>query len=82
MLILVLCQRRTKGKDTFQQEANQITGGFGLERAYRHSYHGVVGFPFCLLVETKLGRRLRRLDIADYQNTGLWIGWKKIWERK
>lgn len=62
-----------KDKDTFQLEANQITGGERLESAYRYSYHGVIGFPFCLLVETKLGRRLRRLDIADYQNTWLWI---------
>lgn len=73
MLIPVMCQRRTKDEDAFQLEANQITGGGRLECAYRDSYHGVVGFPFCLLVETKLGRRLRRLDIADYQNTGLWI---------
>lgn len=42
--------------------------------AYRYGYHGVVWFPFCLLVEAKLGGRLRRLDIADYQNTGLWVG--------
>lgn len=41
---------------------------------YCYSYHGVVWFPFCLLVEAELGRCLRRLDIADYQNTGLWVG--------
>lgn len=46
--------------------------------AYRYSYHGVVWFPFCLLVEAKLGRRLCRLDIADYQNTGLWVGNKDM----
>lgn len=45
---------------------------------YRHSYHGVVWFPFCLLVEAKLGGCLRRLDIADYQNTGLWVGNKDM----
>lgn len=38
---------------------------------YRHSYHGVVRFPFCLLVEAKLGRCLCRLNIADYQNARL-----------
>lgn len=48
---------------------------------YRHSYHGVVWFPFCLLVHTKLGRRLCRLDIADYQDTGLWVG-KRDMEKK
>lgn len=47
--------------------------GGRLQCAYRYSHHGVVGFPFCLLVESKLGRRLRRLNIADYQNTGLRI---------
>lgn len=46
--------------------------------AYRYSYHGVVWFPFCLLVEAKLGCRLCRLDIADYQNTGLWVGNKDM----
>lgn len=40
-------------------------------RTYRHSDHRVVWFPFGLLVDAKLGGRLRRLDVADYQNTGL-----------
>ncbi|TNN81196.1 hypothetical protein EYF80_008530 [Liparis tanakae] len=26
------------------------------------------------MARAKLGSRLRRLDIADYQNTGLWLG--------
>lgn len=60
-------------KDIFQLKSNHMTQGGRRQCAYRHSYHGVVGFPFCLLVESKLGRRLRRLDIADYQNTGLRI---------
>lgn len=51
-----------------------LTSYSRLVCAYRHSYHGVVWFPFCLLVEAKLGRRLCRLDIADYQNAGLWVG--------
>lgn len=59
-----------------------MTQGGRLQSAYRYSYHGVVGFPFCLLVETKLGRRLRRLDIADYQNTGLRIRWRRDLRKK
>ena len=38
---------------------------------HRHSYHGVIWLPFGTLVRAKLGRRLGRLDVADYQDTGL-----------
>lgn len=73
----LICQWWLDDEDILQLKPNEIRGGEGLACAYRYSYHGVVGFPFRPLVEAKLGRRLRRLDIADYQNTGLRIWWRR-----
>jgi len=38
---------------------------------HRHCDHGVVGFPFHLLIEAKLSGRFPRLNIADDQHAGL-----------